>query len=78
MAKQNCLRCHNAGPYGGTKAGWSWETLSVVAKADPKTFKNYVHDPKSVNAKAKMPANPQYDAATLAVLAAYFQSLTKK
>jgi hypothetical protein len=77
IAKQNCLRCHNAGPYGGIKAGWSWETLTLVAKTDPTTFKNYVRDPKSVNAQARMPGNPQYDAETLAALAAYFQSLAK-
>jgi hypothetical protein len=77
IAKQNCLRCHNAGPYGGIKAGWSWETLAMVAKTDPVTFKKYVHEPTGVNAKSKMPGNPQYDDETLAAVAAYFQSLAK-
>jgi mono/diheme cytochrome c family protein len=74
IAKQNCLRCHAAGPYGGTKAGLSWEVLTMVAKSDRAMFEKYVHDPKSVSPQAKMPASPQYDAATLSALSAYFKS----
>ncbi|WP_213803709.1 hypothetical protein [Granulicella sp. dw_53] len=78
IAKQNCMRCHNAGPYGGIKAGWSWETLTLVAKTDGATFTKYVHDPVSVNAKAQMPGNPKYDDETVAALRAYFASLAKE
>ncbi len=77
IAKQNCLRCHAAGPYGGTKAGLSWEVLAGLAKMDGTTFAKYVHEPKSVSPKAKMPANPQYDAATLAAITAYYKSLAQ-
>jgi hypothetical protein len=78
IAKQNCLRCHSAGPYGGTKAGLSWEVLSGLARRDRAEFERYVRDPKSVSPKAKMVGSPQYDAATLAAISAYFQSLVKE
>jgi hypothetical protein len=78
IAKQNCLRCHSAGPYGGTKAGLSWEVLSGLARRDRAEFERYVRDPKSVSPKAKMVGSPQYDAATLAAISAYFQSLGKE
>jgi mono/diheme cytochrome c family protein len=78
IAKQNCLRCHAAGPYGGTKAGLSWEVLSGLALRDRAEFERYVKDPKSVSAKAKMVGTPQYDAATLAAVSAYFRSLGKE
>ncbi|MCU1321195.1 MAG: hypothetical protein JWM43_844 [Acidobacteriaceae bacterium] len=78
IAKQSCLRCHAAGPYGGTKAGLSWEVLAGLAKRDGATFAQYVHDPKSISSKAKMPANPQYDAATLQALTAYYSSMVKQ
>ena len=74
IAKQNCLRCHSAGPYGGTKGGLSWEALARMAKSDGATFGKFVHDPKSVDPKSRMPGNPNYDAATLEAITAYFQS----
>jgi mono/diheme cytochrome c family protein len=75
IAKQNCLRCHFSGEAGGTKSGVSWAKLSAVADGNDEVFEHYVHDPKSVDRRAKMPGNPQYDAATLAALRAYFGSL---
>ncbi len=74
IAEQNCLRCHFAGSLGGTKSGRDWATLSTWAHEQPADFARYVHNPKAVDAHAQMPANPQYDAATLAALVAYFQS----
>jgi hypothetical protein len=74
IAKQNCLRCHSAGPYGGTKGGLSWEALARLAKSDGSTFSKFVHDPKSVDPKSKMPGNPEYNAETLKTVTAYFQS----
>jgi len=76
IAKQNCFRCHAAGPYGGTKAGLSWEALSMIAKSDRALFERYVHDPKSVSPGATMPENPKYDAATLAALSSYFRAMS--
>jgi mono/diheme cytochrome c family protein len=73
IAEQNCLRCHFAGRLGGTKSGRDWATLSMWAHEQPAYFARYVHSPKSVDEHAQMPANPQYDAATLAALTAYFQ-----
>jgi hypothetical protein len=77
IAKQNCLRCHAAGPYGGTLGGLSWEALAGLAKRDGTRFARYVHDPKSVDPKAKMHPNPEYDDKTLAALTAYFRSQAK-
>jgi hypothetical protein len=77
IAKQNCLRCHAAGPYGGTKGGLAWEALTNLAKRDGAMFKKYAHDPKSVDPKSKMPGNPEYNASTQAAVTAYFQSLAK-
>jgi mono/diheme cytochrome c family protein len=72
IAQQNCLRCHNSGSYGGTKAQRSWTTLGNVAWRDPVRFAAYVHTPKNVDSRAKMPPNPQYDEETLTALARYF------
>ncbi len=77
IAKQNCLRCHAAGPYGGTQGGLSWEGLTNLARRDGAMFARYVHDPKSVDPRSKMPGNPEYDASTQAAVTAYFQSLAK-
>ncbi len=76
IAKQNCLRCHNQGPYGGVKAGRTWMILSTWAREQPRYFAAYVHNPKAFEARAKMPPNPEYDAATLAALTAYFRTFT--
>ena len=77
IAKQNCLRCHAAGPYGGTLGGLSWEALAGLAKRDGTRFAQYVHDPKSVDPKAHMHPNPDYDDKTLSALTAYFRSQAK-
>jgi mono/diheme cytochrome c family protein len=76
IAKQNCLRCHNQGPYGGIKAGRTWMMLSTWAVEQPAYFSAYVHNPKTFEAHAKMPGNPEYDAATLAAITAYFRTFT--
>ena len=77
IAEQNCLRCHAAGPYGGTLGGLSWDVLAGLAKRDSTRFAKYIHDPKSVDPKAKMHPNPMYDDKTLAALTAYFRSQAK-
>ena len=74
IAKQNCFKCHNSGTEGGEKSGVPWATLAALAAATPKTFGEYVRDPVSQNAKAQMPGNPSYDAATIKALTAYFQT----
>ena len=74
IAKQNCLRCHSQGPYGGTKSGLDWNDLSTWAREQPAYFANYIHGPRGGN--ARMPGNPEYDAATLAALTAYFRTFT--
>jgi cytochrome c2 len=76
IAKQNCLRCHNQGPYGGIKSGRTWMMLSTWAREQPAFFSAYVHNPKAFEPNAKMPGNPTYDAATLAALTAYFRTFT--
>ena len=77
-AFQNCFRCHNQGPWGGRKAGVDWEILARFAAIDPAGFAALVHDPKSINSSAAMPANPEYDAKALQALTAYFQAFDRQ
>jgi mono/diheme cytochrome c family protein len=74
IAKENCFRCHNAGGEGGRKAGVTWLVVSTIAAGAPDFFMAYVRDPKSKSPQAQMPGNPEYDAATLHALAAYFKA----
>jgi mono/diheme cytochrome c family protein len=74
IAQQNCLRCHNQGNEGGTKAGRPWQVLAAWAATSPDYFTAYVRDPRSKNSQAQMPAMPGYDGKTLAALDAYFQT----
>jgi len=76
IAKQNCLRCHNQGVYGGMKAGRTWMMLSTWAREQPAYFAAYVRNPKAFEPHAKMPGNPEYDAATLDALTKYFRTFT--
>jgi mono/diheme cytochrome c family protein len=74
IARQNCFRCHNAGDQGGKKSGVTWAALSAIATASPDFFHAYIRDPNSKSPQAQMPANPDYDDATLDALTAYFRS----
>jgi hypothetical protein len=71
---QNCLRCHREGDIGGTKSPFGWPQMALIALGNPTAFGKYVVRPNSVNPEANMPANPDYDAATIAALTAYFHS----
>jgi mono/diheme cytochrome c family protein len=71
---QNCLRCHREGDVGGTKSPFGWPQMALIAQGNPTAFGKYVVRPNSINPEANMPANPDYDAATIAALTAYFQS----
>jgi hypothetical protein len=77
IARQDCFRCHNMGAVGGTMAGHSWLDLAKIADSDGERFRRIIHDPKSVNHDAKMPAHDNYDAATLDALTAYFRAFAK-
>jgi mono/diheme cytochrome c family protein len=77
IAKQDCLRCHFMGTYGGTKSGLDWTALSAKARQDPARFAKYIRDPKSVDPHAQMPASPGYDEATTAALTAYFRAFPR-
>ncbi|MFY9935371.1 MAG: hypothetical protein WAK33_00775 [Silvibacterium sp.] len=74
IARENCFRCHNAGPYGGRKASVSWSSLAKMADSKPVYFSAYIKDPPSQSAYAEMPSFPDYDDATLAALTAYFRA----
>ena len=74
IAQQNCLRCHNLGSVGGEKAQHPWLVLSAWAAASPQHFAAYVRNPQAENPRAEMPANPNYDDATLHALIAYFRT----
>ncbi len=78
IAKQNCYRCHNMWEQGGHLAAHPWQVLAAWAYADPKHFRNYVRNPRSVNAGGHMPGNPEYDDATLDALTAYFSTFAQK
>jgi mono/diheme cytochrome c family protein len=75
IALGNCLRCHRQGDIGGTKSPFGWPQMALIAQGNPAAFGKYVLRPNSVNPEANMPANPQYDAATIAALTAYFRSM---
>jgi mono/diheme cytochrome c family protein len=76
IAQQNCFRCHNEGQQGGQKSGRPWDMLGGRAVASPKEFAAYIRAPQTKNPRAKMPANPQYDDATLSALTAYFRTFS--
>ena len=66
------------GPEGGTKAGRPWLVLAAWAAAAPEYFSAYVRDPKSKNANAEMPGNPNYDDATINALISYFRTFVER
>jgi mono/diheme cytochrome c family protein len=74
IARQNCLRCHRDGDIGGTKSPFGWPQMALIAQGNAAAFGKYVVRPNAVNPEATMPANPDYDAATIAALTAYFRS----
>lgn len=76
IAQQNCFRCHNSGDDGGKKAQRPWTVLATWAAASPEYFQAYIHEPKSKNPKAEMPAFPKYDETTLRALTKYFQTFS--
>ena len=78
IAQQNCFRCHNAGVYGGTKAGRSWHSLAKIAASRPEHFAAWIHNPQAIDPKAEMPPNLEYDQATLDALTRYFQSISAR
>jgi mono/diheme cytochrome c family protein len=75
IAEQNCLRCHRAGTIGGSKSPFGWPQLGLIAQGNAAAFGKYVVRPQAVNPEATMPPNPEYDAATIAALTAYFQNV---
>jgi hypothetical protein len=75
IARQDCLRCHNSGIYGGTKAHISWSTLAKSAHDNPTRFAQYTRDPRSVDPKSTMPSNLRFGKDTLASLTAYYQAI---
>jgi mono/diheme cytochrome c family protein len=73
IARQNCFRCHEREDEGGTKSNRAWDVVARRAAADPRWFDQYVRAPKSVNRASQMAASPQYDAAAMQALQAYFK-----
>jgi hypothetical protein len=74
IARQDCFRCHGLYGEGGERASRSWLVLAAWAATDAARFEQYIHNPQSVQASAKMPAHSDYDEATLAALTAYFKT----
>ncbi|HUY82512.1 MAG TPA: hypothetical protein VMU92_12380 [Acidobacteriaceae bacterium] len=74
LVMQNCLRCHNQGHIGGTKAHVPFQMIAVLARYSPRFFTAFVRNPTSKIPNAVMPANPQYDAQTMQALTAYFRT----
>lgn len=77
IASQNCFRCHASEGEGGTKSPVPWDKIAAKAATDPGFFDTYVRSPQQLNAKSQMAASPNYDAATLAALRAYFITFTE-
>jgi hypothetical protein len=75
IARENCFRCHNAGDYGGVRAGITWRVLGKIARKRPTFFRAYTRDPQAESDYAEMPGFPEYDDATLRALTAYFQTI---
>jgi len=78
IASQDCFRCHGMHGEGGELASRSWLILSAWATTDESNFKQYIRKPQAIQSCAKMPAHPGYDDETLAALAAYFKTFTRK
>jgi mono/diheme cytochrome c family protein len=78
IARQSCFRCHSRDGEGGTKSDVSWSGIARHAVKEPDYFDAYVHDPKAINPDSQMAASPQYDAATLRALRAYFADFAEK
>jgi mono/diheme cytochrome c family protein len=74
IAQQNCVRCHQSGATGGTKAHGTWQHLAEVAKIRPEFFADWVHNPQALDPHDGMPPNLKYDQATLKALTRYFQT----
>ena len=72
IARQDCFRCHGLYGEGGERASRSWLVLAAWAATDATRFQQYIHNPQSIQASAKMPAHGDYDQTTLAALTAYF------
>lgn len=73
----SCLRCHSNGEIGGVKSPFGWPQLALIAQGNASAFGKYIIQPTRVNPEATMPPNPNYDAATVAALVAYFQAENK-
>jgi hypothetical protein len=76
----SCYSCHK-GPgeeFGGTKSGRPFAVLQAYAKHNPAYFKNYVRDPKKLNASTQMSAHPHYSDAQIADLKAFVLAETEK
>jgi len=78
IAQQNCFRCHNFGPQGGTKSGRTWKFLGQLAATSPETFAAYIRNPSVQNPSAQMPGNPGYDDATVQALISYFRTFREQ
>jgi hypothetical protein len=77
IAREDCFRCHNMGAEGGTKARRSWLELAAIAAKAEARFRQIIRDPQAVDPKATMPANTDYDDATLTALTAYFKTFDR-
>jgi len=74
IAMVNCLRCHQGGNIGGSKSPFGWPQIALIAQGNASAFGKYLVQPNRVNPEATMPPNPEFDAATVAAVTAYFQS----
>jgi hypothetical protein len=78
IAREDCFRCHNAGAEGGTMGGRAWPLLAVDAAKNAERFRTIIHSPQTLRPGARMPAEPNYDRATLDALVAYFRTFARK
>jgi len=78
IAQQNCWRCHAPESEGATKGKLTWEGIGLVAALNPRPFADYVRNPQKIAQDAEMPANPNYDDATMLALISYFRTFFTK
>ena len=76
----SCASCHPGpeGTFGGTKSGMPFPAVTAIAAFAAPTFRQYVRDPRSVSASAKMEAHPHYSDAQLDQLIAFITAGTAR
>jgi mono/diheme cytochrome c family protein len=74
ISQQNCLRCHGPASDEPLKGKLTWAGIAMFAAQAPENFAAYVRNPRAQAKGAQMPANLNYDEATMNALISYFRT----